>query len=95
MFDRLGEAKVFSKLYLESDFQHLRVNNEDIEKTVFWTKYGHYEFLVMPMGLWNAPVTFHTLINSLFSDIIDDFMVGYLDDLLVYSNPYEEHIEQL
>lgn len=95
MFDRLGTATVYSKLDLKSGFHQIRVRNEDIEKTAFKTKYGHYEFLVMPMGLCNAPAIFQSLMNSIFSDIIDDYLVVYLDDLLIYRNTYEEHLIHL
>lgn len=95
MFDRLGKAKVYSKLDLKAGFHQIRVKNKDIEKRAFRTKYGHYEFLVMPMGLCNAPVTFQSLMNSIFEDDVDVFLVVYLDDLLVYSDSYENHLKHL
>lgn len=95
MFDWIRRAKVFSKLDLKSEFHQIRVRNEDIEKTAFKTKSGQYEFLVMPMGLYNAPTTFQALMNSIFKDVIDIFMVNYLDDMLVYSNSQEEHLYNL
>lgn len=95
MFDRLGRAAVYSKLGLKSGFHQIRVREEDIEKTAFKTKYGHFEFLVMPMRLYNALATFQSLMNSIFSDIIINYLVVYLDDLLVYSNSYEEHLQHL
>lgn len=95
MFDRLGEASYYSKLDLKSGFHQIRISPEDIEKTAFNTKYGHFEFLVMPMGLRNAPATFQSLMNSIFYDTIDDFMVVYLDDILIYSNSREDHLKHL
>lgn len=95
MFDRLGEATVFSKLDLKTGFHQIRMRPEDIEKTAFNTKYGQFEYLVMPMGLCNAPATFQTLMNQIFSEYIDDFIVVYMDDLLVFSQSREEHLKHL
>lgn len=95
MIARLGKAKIFSKLDLKSGFHQIRVKNEDIGKTAFGTKYGHYEFSVMPMGLRDAPATFQTLMNLIFSDIIADFVVIFLDDLLVYNDSYEDHLNHM
>ena len=95
MFDRLGKARVFSKLDLKTGFHQIRVRPEDIEKTAFNTKYGQFEYLVMPMGLCNAPATFQTLMNRIFYDCIDVFMVVYMDDLLIFSTNAEEHFSHL
>ena len=95
MFDRLGGSKYFSKLDLKTGFHQIRVKPEDIEKTAFNTKYGQFEYLVMPMGLCNAPATFQTLMNQIFYDCIDVFLVVYMDDLLVFSKTEEEHFRNL
>ena len=95
MFDRLGGAKYFSKLDLKTGFHQIRVKPEDIEKTAFNTKYGQFEYLVMPMGLCNAPATFQTLMNQIFYDCIDVFMVVYMDDLLIFSKDEESHYRNL
>ena len=95
MFDRLGEARVFSKIDLKTGFHQIRVRPEDIEKTAFNTKYGQFEYLVMPMGLCDAPATFQTLMNEIFYDCIDDFIVVYMDDLLIYSKTPDEHLRHL
>lgn len=95
MFDRLGEARVFSKLDLKTGFHQIRVKPEDIEKTAFNTKYGQFEYLVMPMGLCNAPATFQSLMNRIFYDCIDVFLVVYMDDLLVFSKTPEDHLRHL
>lgn len=96
MFDRLGRARFYSKLDLKTGFHQIRINAADVEKTAFKTKYGHFEFLVMPMGLRNAPATFQALMNSiLFRDCIDEFIVVYLDDILIFSESREDHIKHL
>ena len=95
MFDMLGDAKVFSKMDLKTGFHHIRVNPDDIEKTAFNTKYGHFVYLVMPMGLCNAPATFQSLMNRIFYDCVDVFLVVYMDDLLIFSKDEESHIKHL
>lgn len=95
MFDRIGGAKYFSRLDLKTGFHQIRVRNEDIEKTAFNTKYGQFEYLVMPMGACNSPATFQTLMNQIFHDCIDDFMVVYIDDLLIFSKDRESHYAHL
>ncbi len=95
MFDMLGDAKVFSKMDLKTGFHQIRVKPEDIEKTAFNTKYGQFEYLVMPMGLCNAPATFQSLMNRIFYDCVDVFMVVYMDDLLIFSKDEKSHLEHL
>lgn len=95
MFDRLEGSVVFSKMDLKKGYHQIRIRLQDIKKTAFNTKLGHYEFLVMPMGLCNAPATFQTLMNSIFEDCIDDFMVVYIDDLLVFSRNKEDHYNHI
>lgn len=95
MFDQLGKAKYFSKLDLKTVFHQIRIKEEDVEKTAFNTKYGHYDSLVMPMGLCNAPATFQTLMDTIFFDCIDRCMVVYMDDLLIFSETKESHFEHL
>lgn len=94
MFDGMGSAKVFSKLYLRTCFYQIRIHLDCVEKAPFRTKYGHFGFLVMPMDLSSAPTTFHSLTNSIFYDCIDRFMVFYLADLLIYSDVYEKHLNR-
>ena len=95
MFDQLKGAKVFSMIDLRSEYYQMRIKGQDVPKTAFRTRYGHFEFLVLPFGLTDAPTLFMDLMNRVFQPYLDNFVVVFIDDILVYSKSYEEHEQHL
>ena len=95
LFGQLKGASVFSNIDLRSGYHQLRIKDTNVNKTTFRTRYGHYEFLVMPFGLTNAPVAFMDLMNRVFRPYVDQFVVLFIDDILVYLKDQENHDTQL
>ena len=93
--DCLVKAKVVSKTDLRSRYYQVKIKEEDISKTTFNTWFKHYEFTIMPFGLTNAPTTFNQLMTYLFKTKLDDFVIVFFDDILIYSKDNEEHEHHL
>ncbi|GBG74457.1 hypothetical protein CBR_g18866 [Chara braunii] len=95
LLERLGGAKYFSKLDLKSVYHQIEIQPRDRYETAFKTRYGHFEWIVMPFVLTNAPATFQAAMTTEFRDLLDRTVLVYLDDILVYSRTLDEHLEHL
>ena len=95
LMDQLVDARVFSKIDLRSGYHQIKVKDEDIQKTAFRMRYGHYEYSVIPFGVTNAPGVFMEYMNRIFHTYLDRFVVVFIDDILIYSKSKEEHTEHL
>uniref|UniRef100_A0A8C5LLF5 ribonuclease H n=1 Tax=Leptobrachium leishanense TaxID=445787 RepID=A0A8C5LLF5_9ANUR len=91
LMDRLKDAKYFTKLDLKGAYNLVRIKSGHEWKTAFRSRYGHYEYLVMPYGLCNAPATFQRFLNDIFREILDVYVIIYLDDILIFSSSLSEH----
>ncbi|KAI3505229.1 hypothetical protein L1887_27219 [Cichorium endivia] len=95
LFDQLQGASWFSKINLRSGYHQMRVREEDVQKTAFRTRYGHFEFVVMSFGLTNAPAAFMDLMNRVCRPMLDRSVIVFIDDILVYSRSKEQHEQHL
>ncbi len=93
--DQLRGARYFSKIDLRSGYWQVRIEEKDIHKTAFRTPFGHHEWLVMPFGLQGAPSTFQRMMNHYLRQYLGDFVICYLDDVLIYSKTKEDHLEHI
>ena len=90
MFDQLKGASIFSKIDLRSGYHQLRIKDVDVHKTAFRMRYGHYEFLVIPFGL-TTQAAFMDLMNHVFRPYVDQFVIVFIDDILMYLKDRESH----
>ena len=95
IMDRLSGATIFTQLDLRDAYHRIRIRKGDEYKTAFRTRYGHFEYQVMPFGLANAPATFQSYIHKALSDLLDTCCIVYLDDILIYSRTEAEHIQHV
>jgi hypothetical protein len=95
IFDQLRGTQIFSKIDPRYGYHHVRIKYEDICNTSFRIRYGHYKFTMVPFGLLNAPNVFMCLMNGVFREYLDTFVIVFLDEILIYSNFKEEHEHHL
>ena len=91
LMQRLGKAKIFTKLDIRQGFHRIRISSESEDLTTFRTRYGTYKYWVVPFGLTNGPAAFQHFVNEVFMDFLDDFLTAFIDDLLIYSENELDH----
>jgi hypothetical protein len=91
MFDQLRGERIFSKIDLIYVYHQVIIKEENISKTTFITRYGHYDFTVVPFGLSNEPTVFMCLMNGFFKIYLDKIVIVFLDDIIIYSKYEEDH----
>ena len=95
LFDQVWGEKFLSNLDLRSGYHQIRIKEEDVNKITFRTRYGNYKFVVIPFGLTNSLATFMCLINGIFNKYLDQFMLIFIDEILMYSRTKQEHQQHL
>ena len=95
LMDHLHGSSMFSKIDLQSGHHQILVKADDVQKTAFRSKYGHYEYVVTPFGVTNAPAVFMDYMNRIFRPFLDKFIVVFIDEILIYSRTPEEHADHL
>lgn len=95
MIFQLSGASIFSKINLKLGYHQVRITEVDVSKIIFRTRYGHYDFLVLPFKFMNAPIVFMELMNWVFRDFLDQFIIVFIDDILFYSLDFKTHVVHL
>ncbi|CAN6483058.1 unnamed protein product [Victoria cruziana] len=95
LLNQLGGSSVFSKIDLRSRYHQVCISRQDVPKSTFRTRYGHFEFLVLPFGLTNAPVDFMNMMHRVFKEYLDQFVIVFIDDILIYSPNQKAHARHL
>jgi hypothetical protein len=95
LFSHMKGPTMFSMINLRSGYHQLQIKKDDIPKTSFKTRFGHFEFIILPFQLTNAPGVFMSLMKGVFYDYLDNFVQVFIDDILIYSRTMEEHEEHL
>jgi hypothetical protein len=95
LFDQLGGSSIFSKIDLRCRYNQVQIKEEEIQKTTFRMRYGHYEFVVVPFGLTNVPTIFMCLMNNVLNKFLEKIVLVFIDYILIYSKNREENEEYL